>query len=161
MASVSAFNDMMGQFIAELHRAFPTEKGIKKFMTSFELLRDANGRKCVEAYMGSIGPYSTKISNKDETFITEDLPSIEFMKDLNIKDLWGSASAKTKDAIWQYMQTLYMLGTAISAVPEGTLSVIENMAKDAADKLQGDGGNIDEAALQKMMAGFLGGMMKK
>lgn len=161
MASVSAFNDMMGQFIAELHRAFPAEKGIKKFMTSFELLRDANGRKCVEAYMGSIGPYSTKISNKDETFITEDLPNIEFMKDLNIKDLWGSASAKTKDAIWQYMQTLYMLGTAISAVPEGTLSVIENMAKDAADKLQGDGGNIDEAALQKMMAGFLGGMMKK
>lgn len=159
MASVSAFNDMMGQFIAELHKAFPKETSIKKFMTSFELLRDANPRKCVEAYMMGVGSYASKISNKDETFITDDLPNIEFMKDLKIKGLWDGASPRTKEAIWQYLQTLYMLGTAINAVPESTLSMIENIAKDAADKLQG--GEIDEQALQKMLGGFLGGMMKK
>jgi predicted ATPase len=159
MASVSAFNDMMGQFIAELHKGFPKESGIKKFMTSFELLRDTNPRKCVEVFMAGVGVYAGKISNKDETFITEDVSNVEFIKDLNIQALWSGASAKTKDAIWQYLQTLYMLGTAINAVPESTLSMIENMAKDAADKLQG--GQIDEAALQKMLGGFLGGMTKK
>lgn len=159
MASVSAFNDMMGQFIAELHKAFPQEGSIKKFMTSFELLRDTNGRKVVEGYMGGIAPFASKISNKDESFIFEDLPNIELLKDLKFASLWEKASPRTKDAIWQYMQTLYMLGTAISAVPQETLSVIENLARDAADKIQG--GEIDESALQKMMAGFLGGMMKK
>lgn len=163
MASVSAFNDMMGQFIAELHKTFPKEGSIKKFMTSFELLRDTNPRKCVEAYMKGVSPYSEKISNKDDTFITEDILNIDFIKDLSIKDNWAKCSPKTKDAIWQYLQTLYMLGTAISAVPEETLGAIEKLAKEAANTIQGGGGGggLDEAALQKMMSGFLGGMMKK
>ena len=29
MSSVTAFNDMMDQFLAELHKTFPEEKGIK------------------------------------------------------------------------------------------------------------------------------------
>ena len=29
MASVTAFNDMMGQFLVELHKTFPEEKGLK------------------------------------------------------------------------------------------------------------------------------------
>lgn len=164
MASVSAFNDMMGQFLAELHKTFPKEGSIKKFMTSFELLRETNPRKCVDAYMNGIGPYSGKVSNKDDTFITEDLSTIEFLGDLKIASLWSTTSAKTKNAIWQYLQTLYMLGTAISAVPPETLGMIEKLAKDAADNIQGGGGSLgdlDEAALQKMMAGFLGGLSKK
>ena len=51
MTAVTAFNDMMGQFLVELHKTFPEEKGIKKFMTSFDLLKSTNPRKCVEAYM--------------------------------------------------------------------------------------------------------------
>ena len=29
MASVTAFNEMMGQFLMELHKTFPEEKGLK------------------------------------------------------------------------------------------------------------------------------------
>jgi len=161
MASVSAFNDMMGQFLAELHKTFPKESGIKKFMTSFELLRSTNPRKCVDAYMTGIGKYSDKISNKDDSFILNDIATIDFIKDLSIGELWGKTSPKVKDAIWQYLQTLYMLGMAISAVPAETLNMIEKLAKDTADKMQNGDGSLDEAALQKMMSGFLGGMLKK
>lgn len=42
MTAVTAFNDMMGQFLVELHKTFPEEKGIKKFMTSFDLLKSTN-----------------------------------------------------------------------------------------------------------------------
>ena len=41
MASVTAFNDMMGQFLVELHKTFPEEKGIKKMMTSFDVLKSS------------------------------------------------------------------------------------------------------------------------
>ena len=34
MASVTAFNDMMSQFLVELHKTFPDEKGIKKLTSS-------------------------------------------------------------------------------------------------------------------------------
>jgi hypothetical protein len=39
--------------------------------------------------------------------------------------------------------------------------MIEKVAKECADKLEGDGGGIDEAALMKTMQGMLGGMLKK
>ena len=45
MTAVAAFNEMMGQFLVELHKTFPEEKGIKKFMTSFDLLKSTNPRK--------------------------------------------------------------------------------------------------------------------
>ena len=47
------------------------------------------------------------------------------MKGVNLEKHWGSASENTKNAIWQYIQTLYMLGTTISSIPEDTLSMIE------------------------------------
>jgi hypothetical protein len=158
MASVSAFNDMMGQFLVELHKTFPNEKGIKKFMTSFDLLKSTNPRKCVEAYMGGVGAYAQKITQKDETFFTEDIKGIEFLQDLNIEEYWkDKMSDATKGAVWQYLQTLFMLGTTITAIPQETLSVIESVAKDCVDKMQSGDGQIDEKALMSMFSS----MMKK
>jgi hypothetical protein len=161
MTSVNAFNDMMGQFLMELHKTFPEEKGLKKYITAFELLRDTNPKKVVTAYMENIGPYVDKISSRDESFFLKDSNNIEFLKPLNIIKCWPEASDGTKGAIWQYIQTLYMLGTTITSIPAETLTMIENVAKQCADKMQSEGGDIDESQLMKSMQGLLGGMMKK
>jgi|TARA_B110000093_G_C12875527_1_gene369626 hypothetical protein len=161
MTSVTAFNDMMGQFLAELHMSFPEEKSIKKYMTAFELLRSANGRLVVDGFMTAIAPHMDKISAKDENFFIENAETIDFLKDINLKNIWPIASDNTREAIWQYIQTLYMLGTTITSIPPETLSMIESVAKQCADKLQEEGGDIDESQLMKSMQGLLGGMMKK
>ena len=162
MASVSAFTDMMSQFLVELHKVFPQEKGIKKFMAQLELAKSANPRLVVDGFMKGITPYADKISNKDESFLLNEVGNIEFLKDLNLKDNWNdSLSSNTKDAIWQYLQTLYMLGTTITAIPAETLSMIEGIAKDCADKMENEGGELDEAALMKTMNSMFGGMLKK
>ena len=36
MTSVTAFNDMMGQFLVELHKTFPEEKGLKKCLSALD-----------------------------------------------------------------------------------------------------------------------------
>lgn len=156
MASVSAFNEMMANFLGEMGKAFPEEKGIKKFETSFDLLRKSNPRKVVEAYMAGIGPYADRVAQHDETLLNED---IGFLKDLNMKENWGKASAATRGAIFQYLQTLYMIGVTITSIPQETLSAIEGLAKDCAEKMQADGGGgeLNQDALMKM----LGGMLKK
>jgi len=41
------------------------------------------------------------------------------------------------------------------------MSMIENIAKDCADKMQDGDGGIDQDALMKTMSSMLGGMMKK
>jgi len=161
MASVSAFNDMLSQFLVELHKTFPDEKGIKKMITSFEVLKSTNPRVVVDGFMKGVAPYADKISAKDEAFILEEIEKIDLLKDLNIKSYWARMSANTRAATWQYLQTLYMLGTTITAIPAETLTLIESIAKDCADKMQTEGGEINQEALMKMMGGMLGGLGKK
>ena len=161
MASVTAFNDMMGQFLVELHKTFPEEKGIKKMMTSFDVLKSSNPRLVVDAYMKGVSPYADKISAKDETFLLKEIETIEFLKDLNIKSYWERMTANTKNATWQYLQTLYMLGTTITSIPDDTLKMIEGIAKDCADKMQDGDGEINQDALMKMMGNMLGSLPKK
>ena len=161
MASVSAFNDVMSQFLVELHKTFPEEKGIKKMLTSFDLLKSTNPRLVVDAYMKGVSPYADKISAKDETFLLNEIENIEFLKELDIKSYWTRMSPNTKGATWQYLQTLYMLGTTITALPADTLSQIENIAKGVANNIQSGDGELDQAALMKMMGSMLNGLPKK
>lgn len=161
MASVTAFNDMLSQFLVELHKTFPDEKGIKKMTTSFEMLKKSNPRLVVDGFMSGVTPYASKISSKDETFLLEEIERIEFLKDLNIKSYWDRMTDNTKSATWQYLQTLYMLGTTITAIPADTLNLIEGIAKDCADKMQSGDGEINQDALMSMMSNMLGSLPKK
>ena len=161
MASVSAFNDMMSQFLVELHKTFPEEKGIKKMLTSFDLLKSTNPRLVVDGYMKGVSPYADKISAKDDTFLLDETENIEFLKELDIKRYWTKMSEGTKGATWQYIQTLYMLGTTITALPADTLSQIENIAKGVANSMQNGDGELDQDALMQMMSSMLKGLPKK
>jgi len=161
MASVTAFNDMLSQFLVELHKTFPDEKGIKKMLTSFDVLKSTNPRLVVDTFMKGVTPYADKISAKDETFLLNEIETIDFLKDLNIKSYWERMTTNTKSATWQYLQTLYMLGTTITSIPDDTLKMIENIAKDCADKLQDGDGELNQDALMKMMGNMLSSLPKK
>ena len=164
MASVTAFNDMMGQFLVELHKTFPDEKSIKKMLTSFDLLKSTNPRLLVDGFMKSVSPHADIVSAKDESFILVHSKDIEFLAELDIIKLWKRMNDATKEAVWQYLQTLYIPGTTIQSVPEDTLTAIEAMAKECADKIQSGDGEINQDALMKMMGsmtGMLGGGLPK
>mgnify|MGYP003313566245 FL=1 len=152
---------MMSQFLVELHKTFPDEKGIKKMLTSFDMLKSTNPRLVVNGFMEGVTPYAGKISAKDETFLLEEVENIEFLRELDIKKYWGNMSTNTKAATWQYLQTLYMLGTTITSLPDDTLSQIEKIAKGVANQMQDGDGEIDQDALMKMMGSMLGGLPKK
>jgi hypothetical protein len=111
--------------------------------------------------MDGVTPYAGKISAKDETFLLEEVENIEFLRELDIKKYWGNMSTNTKAATWQYLQTLYMLGTTITSLPDDTLSQIEKIAKGVASQMQDGDGDIDQESLMKMMGSMLGGLPKK
>ena len=161
MASVTAFNDMMSQFLVELHKTFPEEKGIKKMLTSFDVLKSTNPRMVVDGFMSGVSPYASQISAKDDKFLLEECSNIDFLKDLDISSYWDRMSTNTKDATWQYVQTLYMLGTTIMALPPDKMAQIEALAQGVASQLQEEGGELNEDALMKMMASMLGGLGPK
>ena len=161
MASVSAFNEMMGQFLVELHKTFPEEKGIKKMLTSFDVLKSSNPRLCVDGFMKGVSPYADQISSKNDKFLLEECSNIDFLKDLDLASYWERMSNNTKDATWQYIQTLFMLGTTIMALPPDKMAQIEALAQGVASQLQNEGGELNEDALMKMMGSMLGGLGSK
>lgn len=158
MTSVSAWNEMMEQFLSELEKTFPEEKAVKKYKNSFELLKKSNPRKCVDAYMAGVSKYQEKIMSKDESFFLENTDSL--ISEMNIKKHWTpELSEKTKDAIWQYLQTLYILGTTITMIPPDALCMIEDVAQKCAGSIQ-DNGQMDEKALTGLFSS-LGTMMSQ
>lgn len=148
MSTLTAFNDMMAQFLEELVQTFPEVTTIKKYHTSFELLRKANARAVIDNYMKSVSPYSTHIMQKDDKFFL-DHPNI--IEGLDLKAIWtDDVSESTKEAIWQYLQTLYIIGMTISALPEDTMNMIEQVAQKCAQDMKP--GAIDPSVLMAGMA---------
>lgn len=157
MTTVKAFNEMMGQFLEELSATFPEEEAVK---AAKDAPRD---RGTFESFMRDVGPSATKLMQKDDGFFSEEN---SFVKNLNLQAIWVNpdATENTKQAIWQYLQTMYILGNTINMFPPETLSMIENAAEACAKNMQnqtGPGGAVDEQALMagmnNMLAQMLGG----
>jgi hypothetical protein len=155
MASVQAFNELMDQFIQELRATFPEESSIKKCANAFDLMAGANSKGVMELFMGNITPYSQQLMAKDDAFFVGENSDIKFVNDLNLKNLWtADLSQNTKNAIWQYLQTLFMMGTTIQAVPPDMMKSIETMAEQCASQLEGQ----DPTQLGSSLMGMLGSM---
>lgn len=135
--TISSFNELMTQFLDDLEVAFPKDTSIKRFQATFGLLKKTNARKPLTEFMESIAPYASHVMARDDSFFLQNDVDIEFVKSLNIKELWAQATPENKDAIWQYLQTLYIIGMTITSLPPETLSVIENVAKQCAESLKG------------------------
>jgi hypothetical protein len=67
-------------------------------------------------------------------------------------------STTTKEAIWKYLQTLYILATTITALPAETLSMIESVAEKCAKQMSEEGLSSEEA-LMKNMSGLMASIM--
>jgi hypothetical protein len=149
MTSVTTFNDMLQQFLVELETTFPEEKAFKKYHTSFDIMRAANPRKCVDAYMSKASQYSNQIMQKDDSFFCD-------FTELPISLYWNdNLTEGTKNAIWQYLQTLNILGMTITTIPAEMLSMVEGVAAKCAEGIQGGG---DEKSLMNGMSSLFSSM---
>ena len=153
MTTVQAFNEMMGQFLDELVATFPEEEAFKAAQAK------PRDRSTFDDFMKKIGPHASQLMAKSSDFFSE---QNEFVKGLNLHVVWPSEAATpaTKDAIWQYIQTMYILGNTISMFPPETLSMIEAAAENCAKNMKTNGsGQMDEKAMMAGMNNMLSQMM--
>jgi hypothetical protein len=156
MSTVSSFNDMMGQFLDELVLTFPEDEVIYEYKMKFMVARVATPRLGLDSYMDAVKPYSEKLMAKDPSFFTEDSKKVGWLSEIHIDKLWASPelSEQTRGAIWQYMQTLYILGTTITMFPPETLSMIENVAEKCAENMQ-ESGTFDMSAMSSLFSSLM------
>jgi hypothetical protein len=121
---IKIFNQIVDEFFNELIEMFPDETKIKVHYNLFQTMCKTNAKKpCNDFMIGSI-PYLEKIAMKDENFfLSQDKPSL--LSSMNIEKLWGSGiSENTKNAIWNYIKSFFVIGIKIIEMPQETLPLI-------------------------------------
>jgi hypothetical protein len=121
---IKTFNQIMDEFFNELIEIFPEEPKIKVQYNLFQTLCKTNIRKpCNEFMLGSI-PYLEKIAMKDEDFfVSPEQPKL--LKSINFSKLWSSEiSDNTKDAIWRYIKSFFIIGIKVVQMPPESLPLI-------------------------------------
>jgi hypothetical protein len=149
----------MDEFLNELCETFPEEKKIKVYYNSFKTMKKVNSRQILEQFMKEASKHSDKIVNRDESYFLNS--EAAFLKEINIQKWWtDDLSNGTKDAIWQYLNTLYVLGTTISSIPNELLQTIESVAEQCAGQMgENSLGGADMGSLMAGMQNMIGNML--
>ena len=154
MASYTAFNEMYTQFLGELAQTFPEEPAIEK------MLKKHKDEKTYKKVMNKLSPWAQQIMEKDTKFFCEEN---EFVENLNLHEIWkkDDVSEATRQAIWQYLSSLYGFGVTLQMIPPQFMNIIETEAENCAKGLKESGGELNEAnimaAAQSMMSKLMAG----
>lgn len=157
-STVQAFNSMMGNFLDELNQTFPEEQKIAVVREAFDDLCSANARKPMELFTASLTPYAELVMAKNPALFDQ---PIELPGGLDMSKLWAmpDVSQETRDAIWQYIQMLFMLGSTVQNLPPQLLETIESVAMSCASELQDGQGGLNMGALSNVLMGGLTNIM--
>ena len=159
MTTLSAFNNMLKEFITELSATFDDIPELELYRIGFDHYTKIDPSKPLNLFMNALSPYGELIMAKDDTLFQKE---IDLGMNVKLDSLWNSndVSENTRSAIWNYVSTLFLLGTTIRAMPPEILNNVESIAKDCADKVQS--GEMDLASmmpkLMQSMSGLMGSM---
>lgn len=162
MSTVEAFNTLMRNFVTELHETFPEFQELSLFVTGYDALTAAAPSKPLELFMESVAPHAQLLMARDTALFEQE--EVTLGGAINLKEMWHSPdlSQSTRDAIWQYLTTLYVLGSTITSMPPEVLGTIETMAKDCASKVESGEMNMTDImpALMSSMSSLIGSLPK-
>ena len=157
MASVSAFNQTLMEFLDDLVQTFPENKGIASQKFKLEIAIKANSRIALDTIMPDLAKHASAITQRDESVLQEVqkvFPEIDFVQ------LWTEISDNTKKVIWDYINTLLMLGTTIMSIPSNMLSEIEKIAQSCVSQMQENQTQPDQVFLDAQKAIMNNGMFQ-
>ena len=140
--SVKAWVAMCDEFLTELTVTFPERKKLKRTKAKFDLMKRTTPSMCLDEFMELVAPYKEQIMSKDESVVTS-----EGLREYSLHKIWTpDLSQGTKDAIWQHLQSLLMLGSTIKNIPSDFMETLENVAQSQAENIK-DGGQLDFGAI--------------
>ena len=114
------FNEILKEFISKMIVTFPEQKKLKTYYRAFKVSKTLNSQMPIQLFMGGCVEFSDQIRNRDEDFFKSRESFVECAKgcsnfgtDTGIVDEWDSLSENTRNSIWEYIQTMFVLGEII------------------------------------------------
>ncbi|CAM9090340.1 unnamed protein product [Ectocarpus sp. 12 AP-2014] len=151
MTTYKAFNSMLSEFFCDLADTFDEYTVITDAKTILEGLMAAD--ECTEIPMGTFvevfKPHADLIMTKDpKLFDVCEIPLITG-GEFDMAKEWTALEDDNREAIWNYIQQLFLTGTTILSMSGEVLSSIESLAQGCMKKVEN--GELTESQAQDPM----------
>ena len=139
-SSICAWNEYLKTFVNELCETFPECPDLFVLLGAVDAKISEDEYSVLDTFLEEIEPHTEALTNMDEKFFLNS--DIDFLKKLGVKQYWTpDLEDETKQAIWQYLQTLLVMGKTIKSVPPEMLRMLENYATKITSQM--DSGELD------------------
>jgi hypothetical protein len=116
---IETFNKLFEEFLEKIISKFDVPK-IKTYRKLFVIMKEMSPETPVNIFMAGCINYKDEIKNRNETFFLKDKKINEqvknfgnFTEDCGLDAYWNELTPKTKKAIWDYVQSLFVLGEIV------------------------------------------------
>ena len=140
--NIEYFNKNLKLFVDNIIEFYPEYKeNLNEYYKDLIENDSCNDDKHIKRFMRKFSEKRNDISNKNSVIFEED---IFILKNINFKELWGNekTSDTHKDTIWDYLQTLFVIGDTIISDTDKIKKLVENFKKVRNDEEQDE--DIDE-----------------
>ena len=127
--NIEYFNYNLKLFVLDIIKIFPElEETLREYYAVVLTEDSSNEDKFIKRYMRKMTDYKHHISQKNNDIFNE---SIHVLKSVDFKDLWKREEMKEsiKNTIWDYMQTLFVIGETIVSDSNSIKKLVENFKK--------------------------------
>lgn len=114
------FNNLVKQFLDQLYKQFPTDVTLNKARLSFELSK--TGTYWLNLFMETMREHEKWIMERDPKFIDA------FSEQFDLKSYYDKCSEQSRNAIWEYLQILYVTGHSYENYRPEFMKTVESVA---------------------------------
>lgn len=128
--NLTSFNKVSEEFFQKLIKTFPQEKKFSVYYANFKATKQFNARTPMEYVMLPMMKYGYWILTKDEKFFKSDnlvQAAESFSERTGLVDMWNSMDNATKDNVWEYIQSMYVLGMRAMGMEEQLQDIINQI----------------------------------
>ena len=155
------FNKTLEEFMVKLINQIKNEPKLKRYYSAFKVAKMFKKSLPLQMYMGGCIKFETQIKDRDvnfflkrETFIEECVKCTSFTDDIGIIDHWNNLSESSTKAIWDYVQTLYVIGEMhikkdASAITKIN-NVYNNLTLDEMNRFENDNCTFSDSFVSKI-----------
>ena len=127
--NIEYFNHTLKLFINDIIKIFPCyQEPLEEYYKNILENDECNDDKFIKRFMRKMGDYKTQIATKDITLFSENMC---IFKNVDFKEIWDSEtlSDNGRETIWNYIQTLYVIGDTIISDSNRIKILLENFKK--------------------------------
>lgn len=142
--SIEYFNEYMKTFVLEIKETFPEfNEIIDGYYTDLLTSETCNDDKYVKRFMRKLKDFKTQISGKDASMFQGELC---VLKNVDFEKIFASdiLTDNTREKIWEYLQTLYVIGESIISDSERVKNLVKNFQRLRSDTQAGDEPETEE-----------------